>query len=94
MCDLEIGDAEGRHGTRLAQRHGKRRGKRHGVTYMHSIMENITESHVTDSGAPTSLVADDGDLSHSVISRSYTKGKRHRKRHGMTCTNSIMEKTS
>ena len=45
MCDLEIGDAEVRHGTRLAQRHGKRRRKRHGVTYTHSIIENITESH-------------------------------------------------
>ena len=45
MCDLEIGDAEERHGTRLAQRHEKRRGKCHGMTYTHSIMKKVTESH-------------------------------------------------
>ena len=59
MCDLEIGDAEERHGTRLAQRHEKRRGKCHAMTYTHSIMKK-TSRKVTDCGTPASLVADDG----------------------------------
>ena len=59
MCDLEIGDAEERHGTRLAQRHGKRRGNRNEMTYTHSIMKK-TSRKVTDCGTPASLVADDG----------------------------------